>query len=267
MKRMTQTSSKKKALTILKQSVSKEIKVSKEVSKIKLLLVNLATDDRKSRNESFFKTSPGQYGEHDKFLGLTNPVIRNIAKDNSNIALNDIQVFLDSKYNEERFLGLVMMINKYDKANDNSTKDQIYDFYLDNLKSVNNWNLVDCSAHLIIGKHLLHSPNKNILLKLSYSSNMWERRIAIVSTLLFIRNNSLEWTLKLSEILLNDDHDLIHKAVGWMLREAGKKNISDLEAFLDKFAATMPRTMLRYSIEKFNSTKRKYYLDMKLNAK
>jgi len=220
----------------------------------------LAQSIPKSKNLSvtFFKTGAGHYAEHDKFIGVNVPTLRKIAKEFSCLTLKEIKILLSSSINQERLLALFILIDLYKKS-DTKTKETIYKFYMKNLKYVNNWNLVDASAHLILGAHLLQL-DKSILLILAKSEIMWERRIAIVATWYFIRNNNLAYTFKIAKILRNDDHDLIHKAVGWMLREAGKRNISLLIQFLDIYATKMPRTMLRYAIEKFPETKRKAYL-------
>jgi 3-methyladenine DNA glycosylase AlkD len=212
----------------------------------------------KERHSAFFKTGAGHYAEHDQFIGVKVPALRIIAKSYNNLSLSGVEILLNSPINEERLLALFILVGQYQKAKDN-LKDELYQFYLNNLKQVNNWNLVDASAHLIIGAHLL-KRDKVILFSLAQSELMWERRIAIVSTWYFIRHNDLKDTFKLAEILLNDRHDLIHKAVGWMLREAGKKDQSKLIAFLEQHAHKMPRTMLRYSIEKFQENQRQLYL-------
>lgn len=212
----------------------------------------------KERRSAFFKTGVGHYAEHDQFIGVKVPTLRAIAKSYNNLSLSEVEILLNSPINEERLLALFILVGQYQKAKDN-LKDELYQFYLNNLKQVNNWNLVDASAHLIIGAHLL-KRDRAILFSLAQSELMWARRIAIVSTWYFIRHNDLEDTFKLAVILLQDTHDLIHKAVGWMLREAGKKNQSKLIAFLDKHARHMPRTMLRYAIEKFPENQRQLYL-------
>lgn len=164
----------------------------------------------------FYKTGAGHYAEHDQFIGVTVPTLRQIAKTYQNLPLEDIQTLLESPYNEERLLALFILISQYKKAG-KQTKEELYQFYLNNIIHINNWNLVDASAHLIIGAHLLEG-NKEILFSLAKSKILWERRIAIVSTWYFIRNADLACTFKLATLLLNDQHDLIHKAVGWMLR-------------------------------------------------
>lgn len=219
--------------------------------------VNIPVKDR----GYFFRKGPGEYAEHDRFLGVTNPAVRELAKDCKDMTLTEIASFLESKYNEERFLGLVILTDQY-KKDSLHRKEEIYKFYIDNMKYVNNWNLVDASAYFIVGPHLF-DKDRDILLLLANSKNMWERRISIVSTFHFIRNNDLMWTFKLAKVLLEDPEDLMHKAVGWMLREAGKKDIAQLLAFLDEHAAIMPRTMLRYSLEKLSLQQRKHYMGLK----
>jgi 3-methyladenine DNA glycosylase AlkD len=215
----------------------------------------------KERSAFFFKIGPDDYAEGDIFIGVRVPTIRAFAKKFSILPLEDIQTLLASPINEERALALFILTDQYQKA-DAQTKETLYQFFLNNLQHINNWNLVDGSAHLIIGAHLLNS-NKDLLVKLAQSIILWERRIAIVSTWHFIRNNDVKWTFKIGLILLNDTHDLIHKAVGWMFREAGKRDQDTLITFLDKHAHHMPRTMLRYAIEKFPENIRKNYLTQK----
>jgi 3-methyladenine DNA glycosylase AlkD len=205
----------------------------------------------------FFKIGPGHYAAHDRFLGIAVPNLRKIAKTYSNLATNDIALLLQSEINEERSLALFILVMQYQKAL-GQNRDELYQFYLNNLVHVNNWNLVDASAYHIIGAHLW-DKDRSILLGLAKSAVMWERRIAIVSTLGFIRKNDLEWTFKIAAILLDDSHDLIHKAAGWMLREAGKKDQVALKAFLDQHLKNIPRTMLRYAIEKFPADERNGY--------
>jgi 3-methyladenine DNA glycosylase AlkD len=212
----------------------------------------------KERAAAFFKTGSGHYAEGDEFIGVTVPDLRKIAKDFLHINLLDVQLLLASKVNEERLLALLILVHQYTKAK-GDLKEEVYQFYLSNLQYVNNWNLVDSSAHLIMGAHL-KDKDRTILLNLAKSGIIWERRIAMVATWHFIRKQDLEWTFKVAEMLLGDKHDLIHKAVGWMLREAGKRNLSALVTFLDQHAAQMPRTMLRYAIEKLSVDQRKAYL-------
>lgn len=210
--------------------------------------------------QGFFKTGPGKYGEGDIFLGITVPEQRKIAKKYTELNLNQIQVLLNSKIHEHRLVGLLVLVEKFEKSNNEKDKKQIFDFYMKNYNQINNWDLVDLSSHKIAGVYLI-DKNKEILYDYARSNNLWKKRISIVSTAYFIKNDMFEDTLKISEILLKDKHDLIHKAVGWMLREVGKKDQEVLEKFLKKHCKTMPRTMLRYSIEKFNPEKRKLYLN------
>ena len=220
----------------------------------KLLKENITI--AQEHHKRFFKTEIGEYAEHDRFLGINVPNIRKIAKNYSNLPLSELQEFFYSPFNEERLFALLILVYQY---KNNLLKEQIYQFYLSNLKYVNNWNLVDSSAHLIIGAHLQDKP-RDLLLTLASSGILWERRISIVATWWFIKQNDLAWTFKLAQLLLNDQHDLIHKATGWMLRESGKKNEEMLINFLQKYKGEIPRTMLRYAIEKFSLSKRKEFL-------
>jgi len=227
---------------------------------LKLDLRKEANSEKAKIFQRFFKTGRGEYGEGDIFLGIPVPKQRKIAMKHKLLALKDVQLLLKSKIHEERLTALLILVNNCKKS---ENKSEIYDFYLKNTKNINNWDLVDFSAHAIIGAYL-EDKDRSILYKLAKSSNLWERRIAIISTFHFIKNNDFSDTLKIAEILLNDKHDLIHKAVGWMLREIGKMDISVLENFLKKNYHSMPRTMLRYAIEKFPEKKRKMYLAGKI---
>lgn len=229
-----------------------------DLEKIKKELKKSSNPKQAKNLQKFFKTGKGEYGENDIFLGIKVPTQRQIAKKYKNFSLDNIRALLDSKIHAYRFTALLLLIDKYEKA-DKRKKKKIFDFYLNNTKNINNWDLVDISAPKIVGKFLL-DKNKNILYKLAKSENLWEKRIAIIATFTFIRNNDFKDCLKISRILLNDEHDLIHKAVGWMLREVGKQNQKVEEEFLNKYYKKMPRVMLRYSIEKFNEKKRKKYL-------
>ncbi len=211
---------------------------------------------------SFFKTGKGQYGEGDKFIGVTVPVIRAVARKHTQLPLGDIEILLKSPIHEERLLSVIILSNQYAKA-DERGKEGIYRFYLKNAKRVNNWDLVDSSAHKIVGPHVYGKDDK-ILDKLAKSKNLWERRIAIISTFYFIYQGSCSKTYRIADALMKDDHDLIHKAVGWMLRETGKRcSEVGLERYLEPRAARMPRTMLRYAIEKMSPAKRAHYLALK----
>ena len=227
------------------------------VEKIRSMLIDLA--QQSSSNPSmFFKTGEGEYSYHDKFMGVSVPDLRKIAAEFKELSLMDLQTFVKSGYNEERLLALIIVGNRYTKGLAEE-KETIYEWYLQNLDYVNNWNLVDASAHIIIGAHLFQK-NIQLLVKLARSDTMWHRRIAIVSTWYFIRNNEYTPTLQISKLLLNDSHDLIHKAVGWMLREMGKRDEKSLTDYLDAYACIMPRTMLRYSLEKLSQEQKKLYL-------
>lgn len=207
--------------------------------------------------QRFFKTDKGQYGEGDIFYGLTMPRERIIAKQFTDLKLNDIQALLNSKVHEERMISLLILVDKYEKTQD----PKLVKFYLKNAKRINNWDLVDVTAPRTVGHYLLENKSeRKILYKLTRSKNLWEKRIAIISTYTFIKNNQLTDTLKISKILLKDKHDLIHKAVGWMLRELGKKNEKLLVEFLKDNYGNLPRTTLRYAIEKFPEIKRKNLL-------
>jgi 3-methyladenine DNA glycosylase AlkD len=206
----------------------------------------------------YFKTGKGQYADGDVFLGISIPQQRAIAKKYIDLTLPQLQKMLENKIHEFRLVALFILVYKYAKSDDKGKK-EIADFYLKNTKKVNNWDLVDSSAGYILGDYLL-DKDKAILYKLAKSENLWEKRIAIISTQGFIRKNKFDDTLKIAEILINDKHDLIHKAVGWMLREVGNRDLKLLYGFLDKHYQKMPRTMLRYAIEKFEIAKKIYYM-------
>ena len=208
--------------------------------------------------QRFFKTGKGEYGEGDIFAGIKVPVSRKIANQFKDLGFTDLQKIIKSKIHEERLITLFILVAKYKKA-DEREKEKIFNFYIKNIRYVNNWDLVDLSAEKIIGAYLT-DKDKRLLFDLVNSNSIWERRIAIMSTFYFIKANQFAATLKISELLLKDKHDLIHKAVGWMLREIGKRDIQAEEIFLQKYYKKMPRTMLRYAIEKFPETKRLDYL-------
>jgi len=225
--------------------ITKELKTLADPTKAKLL-------------QRYFKTGKGEYAEGDKFLGIMVPQQRSVAGKYQELSLVEISKLLSSNIHEYRFTALAILVLKYKKA-DQKEKDQIAKFYLNNRKNINNWDLVDTSAPYILGNWLIDN-DRSILYKLVVSKNLWDRRIAIISTFSFIRKSDFKDSLRLAEILLDDKHDLIHKAVGWMLREVGKKSESTLCEFLDRNYKIMPRTMLRYAIEKFEEDKRKRYL-------
>jgi 3-methyladenine DNA glycosylase AlkD len=215
----------------------------------------------------FFKAGPGEYGEGDEFIGVRVPDSREVAKTHKDLPLSEIQKLLDSKIHEERFVGLVIMTNRFKVANNPKTKNlatqkEIFDFYLKNLyaQRVNNWDLIDSTAPYL-GYYLLGRPGTDKLLnQLASSKSLWERRAAVMFTFAFIREFELDATLKLCKKLLNDEHDLMHKACGWMLRELGKQDLGALREFLDANVTKMPRTMLRYAIEKMTERERKEWL-------
>lgn len=221
-------------------------------------LKKYASEQRGKLLQRYFKTGKGEHGEGDVFLGLVVGDQRKIAKQFNNLPIKNIQELLNSKVHEKRLIALLILVEQFKKS-DEPVREKIFDFYLKNTKNINNWDLVDLSAPNIVGKWLLNKP-RDLLYKLATSDDLWEKRISIISTLTFIRNNEFEDTIKISEILLKDKHDLIHKAVGWMLREVGKKEQDVLENFLKKHYKKMPRTMLRYSIERFEENKRQKYL-------
>jgi len=233
------------------------------MEQIKKDLLQLSNPNKAKKLSGFFKTGTGQYGEGDVFLGIPVPEQRKIAKKYINLHLNDLEQLLRSKIHEHRLTALVILVTKYEKA-DVSGKNDIFRFYLKNTENINNWDLVDLSAPKIVGDYLLNK-DRTILFKLAKSNNLWERRIAILSTFSFIRNNDFEDSLRISKLLLQDEHDLIHKAVGWMLREIGKRDQDLEEQFLNENCIQMPRTMLRYAIEKFDENKRKFYLSQTTN--
>lgn len=230
------------------------------LNQLKKELQKLADSEKGKDLSRFFKTGKGQYGEGDIFLGVSVPEQRKTAKKYQNLSLDEIQELLSSKVHEQRLTSLFILVSKYKKSDDKNKK-QIFDFYLKNTNNINNWDLVDLSAPKIVGDYVFSNPKeKNIIHQLAESKNLWERRIAIMSTFALIKNNEFDDALKISEILLKDKHDLIHKAVGWMLREIGNRNQAKEENFLKKHYKKMPRTMLRYAIEKFQKNKKEFYM-------
>ena len=221
-------------------------------------LMLLANKEIAEHSQRFFKTGKGEYGESDIFLGIRVPVLRKLVNKYRGISLEEVSKLLHSKFHEERLLAVLMLVQLFKTGGDEEQK-QIYCLYLENTKFINNWDLVDISAGNIVGAYL-HQKDKALLYRLVYADNLWERRISIISTFYFIRQNEFDDTLKIAEILLNDKEDLIQKAVGWMLREVGKREIEIEEEFLQEHYMKMPRTMLRYAIEKFPETRRKMYL-------
>lgn len=207
----------------------------------------------------FFRTGPGEYGEGDRFLGVTVPDLRKVAKKHAPfLSREDLEKLLQDPYHEMRLLALIVMTLRYEKG-DEGTKKEMVELYLANLHRINNWDLVDTSAHKIIGAHL-YGRDRHLLYDLANRDHLWSQRISIIATLYFIQKGDYEDTLKLAAILKNHPHDLIHKAVGWMLREVGKRNLQAELDFLDLHYDTMPRTMLRYAIEKLEEELRRSYL-------
>lgn len=230
------------------------------VKNLKQDLRKAADSDKKKILQNFFKTGPGQYGEGDVFLGVTVPKTRDVAKKYKDMTISQVTTLLNSKIHEERLAAILILVYNYERGSEDAQK-KIVCTYLANSKKINNWDLVDLSAHKILGDYMLHDKKKrDVLYSFARSENLWERRISIITTMAFIKNNDFDDALKISKILLNDKHDLIHKAVGWMLREIGKKDITIEEQFLKKYHTKMPITMLRYAIEKFPEKKRLSYL-------
>ena len=226
--------------------------------KIRKVFRGLADCEIAKHSLLFFKTGKGEYGEGDKFLGIRVPMIRKQVKKYKTISYDDILIFLKSSYHEERLFALLLLVEKFTGANSVQRAD-IYKLYLNHTAFINNWDLVDSSAHHIVGAYL-DNKDRQPLYCLAKSNNIWERRIAIISTFYFIKKDNFDDALKISNILRNDDEDLIHKAVGWMLREIGKRNLFIEKTFLKANYKHTPRTMLRYAIEKFPDKERKSYL-------
>jgi len=208
--------------------------------------------------QRFIKTGKGEYGEGDKFIGVRVPTIRTIAKQHRDLSIEQVIKILHSRYHEERLLALIMLVHLFDRGS-LAQKSGVYKNYLANTQYINGWDLVDSSAHQIVGGYLL-DKKRSKLDTLSTSGLLWERRISIIATYHFIKQNQFDDTLRIAEKLLQDEEDLMHKAVGWMLREVGNRDRKVEIGFLDKHYKTMPRTMLRYAIEKFDNKLRQHYL-------
>jgi 3-methyladenine DNA glycosylase AlkD len=208
--------------------------------------------------QQFFKTGPADYGAGDRFLGIRMPMLRKLVVELAALPLAETQKLLHSEYHEARLLALLILVRGYEHGTD-TAKDKIFRLYLDNTRFINNWDLVDLSAAQIVGAHL-QAGDRMLLDTLARSSLLWERRIAIIATFHFIRQFDFADTLRIAALLQRDPHDLIHKAVGWMLREVGKRDVAVEEAFLDRHCREMPRTMLRYAIEKFPEQRRRHYM-------
>jgi len=228
------------------------------IKDIRKKLQQLGSEAKAKVLQRFFKTGPGEYGEGDVFIGVRVPELKKLVKEYPDITIKEVMQLLSSTIHEERFFALLMLVSKFSKGNE-TVKKRIYELYLQHTKFINSWDLVDGSAHQIVGAFLM-DKSKEPVYRLARSNSLWERRIAILSTFHFIKHDNYSETLKISKILLMDDQDLIHKAVGWMLREIGKRHILTEEIFLKKYYKRMPRTMLRYAIEKFPESKRQKYL-------
>jgi 3-methyladenine DNA glycosylase AlkD len=227
-------------------------------------LLAFASKEKAEFLPRFFKTGKGEYGEGDRFHGVVVPDLRKVANKFSSTTSKEVIIeLLHSPFHEERLTGVFILCNKFNEAKKIGKEKEWYDLYLKMAERINNWDLVDASAHIIVGQYL-EDKDRSILYKLAKENSLWKNRIAVVATWHFIRKNSdLKDILQLSEIMLTHKHDLMHKATGWMLREGWKKDAKQIEKFLDKFATQMPRTMLRYAIEKMEETKRKGYLNLR----
>lgn len=234
------------------------LNLSKKYSAICRELRSYSTAEKREVLPRFFKTGKGEYGEGDRFMGVVVPDTRKVAKNHNDVSWEVLEALLESEWHECRLCALVILVNRFKKQ-----PDETLSFYLDHTKGVNNWDLVDLSAPYILGAYLVDKSDREILYVLSASKNMWEQRIAIVSTLMLIRNSQFADTMKLAEGFLNIKHDLMQKATGWMLREVGKRDVGLLTEFLERYKAVMPRTMLRYAIEKFSPELRRYFLTKK----
>jgi 3-methyladenine DNA glycosylase AlkD len=224
--------------------------------------VRALSDPERARNlQRFFKTGPGEYGEGDRFLGLTVPMIRSVAKRFEMLPLDGVRTLLASRYHEERLLALLLLVRQYERGDD-SRRAEVFRLYMENLRYVNNWDLVDLSAPGIVGRQL-RTGDRSLLDGLARSPVLWERRIAVLATFDWIRDGDIKDALRIAGLLVSDQADLIHKAVGWMLRELGKRDLEAERRFLRKYAHVMPRTMLRYAIERFPEAERKQWLKAK----
>ena len=225
---------------------------------IRKRLLDLEDKEKAKTLQRFFKTGPGEYGEGDIFLGVMVPQLRKLSKEYGELDLGEVEALLKSLVHEERLLALLILIRKYIRA-DEAEKKKIYGLYLKSTRWINNWDLVDLSAPNIVGDFLMNRSRKP-LYRLAHSSVLWERRVAILATFQFIKSRQFDDTLRIGEILISDQEDLIHKAVGWMLREVGKRDPAAEESFLREQYRQMPRTMLRYAIERFPAAKRELFM-------
>jgi 3-methyladenine DNA glycosylase AlkD len=217
-------------------------------------------DTRKAQFlKGFFKTGPGEYGEGDEFLGIRVPELRSLSGEYRSLTSGEVLPLLRSPFHEERLFALLVIIREFSKG-DGSVQEGVYHLYRENMAFINNWDLVDISAPPVVGGYLMERSRKP-LYRLAESKSLWHRRIALMATFHFIRHHQFQDTLKIAEMVLHDREDLIHKAAGWMLREVGKRDLEPVESFLKEHYREMPRTMLRYAIEKFSPSRRRMYLD------
>lgn len=230
-----------------------------KASDVKDTLCSLATARQAEILSRFFKTQKGSYGEGDRFLGVRVPQTRMVAKEALDLPMPEIQLLLDDPIHEVRLCGFLILVLQYSKTKGPTDQEKIVRFYLKNTHRANNWDLVDLSAPKILG-YWLRDKERDILYKLAASENLWEQRIAMVSNWTLIRAGFFEDTFELAKILMDHPHDLIRKAVGWMLREVGKKDRNELIRFLDQYASSLSRTSLRYAIEHFPPDLRRYYM-------
>jgi 3-methyladenine DNA glycosylase AlkD len=229
-----------------------------QAQEVQKRLKKLGNPEHAAVSQRFFKTGPGEYGDGDIFIGIRVPVLRRLVSVCTDLPVSEIEILLQSPIHEERLLAIFLFVRIFNKG-DVDVKKDIYNLYLKSSEFINNWDLVDSSAEHIVGAYLM-DKNKRPLYGLAKSKDLWERRIAIMATFFFIRRHEFAETLKISSMLLADRHDLIHKATGWMLREIGKRDLKTEESFLKAHFKIMPRTMLRYAIEKFPEDKRQRYL-------
>lgn len=234
------------------------------IEQLKSTLQDLADDDKAKIMMRFFKTGKGEYGEGDIFLGISVPNQRLIAKEfYQQVSLNDIKNLLNSNIHEYRLTALLILVLKYEKSKDELVRKDIIDFYLAQTSQINNWDLVDTSCYKILGHYCFHQKREELLFELADSDDLWEKRIAIVSTMYFIKQKSFSIVPEIVLKNLNHSHDLMHKANGWMLREMGKMDEEKLIEFLDEYTLQMPRTTLRYALEKIDPILKDYYMKLK----
>ncbi len=233
-----------------------------KASDIKKELQSIANPEKALLLQGFFKTGEGEYGEGDLFMGITVPQQRTVAKTFKELPLSEIESLLHEPYHECRLTALIILVNRFKKTKQEEERKDIVSLYLKNTTYINNWDLVDLSAGYILGEYLL-DKERTLIYRLAESQSLWEQRIAVLTTSIFIRNDDFADMLLLAEKLLNHKHDLMHKAIGWMLREVGKRNKTILVDFLIQYSTQMPRTMLRYAIEKFPEEERQYFLKRK----